>query len=305
MAAVATGDTVTRDGGLLCAGRVYCDLVFRGLARWPTLGQEIFCDGVSLHGGGGAWITAAWLTALQRPATLCATLPGPPFDTVLAGEARAHGLSLSECDVGEPDDPQLTVAMLSDGDRAFLTRRSGPALPSSHEAALARHGLAHVHIGELTTLLEHPDLPARARRHGLTVSLDCGWDDVALQRDDLGAHLSGIDVFLPNQAEFDALPADARHAAGLTVIKRGASGACAHGKAGIDIEAAAPITDALDTTGAGDAFDAGFLDAWLAGLSIEACLERANACGAAAVVRRGGASGLPAREQLIAQRSPA
>jgi len=278
--------------GVLCMGRVYCDLVFSGLERLPTLGTEVFADELSLHGGGGAWITATWLAGLGRATSICAMLPASPFGTLLRADAERCGLDLSDCRQAEDGEPQLTVALVAQGDRAFLTRRPGAALPPQlHADALCRPGLTHLHISELATLLEYPQLPALARRAGLTVSLDCGWDEAALQRDDLAVHLQLVDVFMPNEAEFAALPNEALSHLPLLVLKRGRGGASARlrdaaGERWVRMPTG-PL-EPMDTTGAGDAFNAGFLHTWLATRSLDQALQSGNRCGALAVMQRGG-----------------
>jgi sugar/nucleoside kinase (ribokinase family) len=61
---------------------------------------------------------------------------------------------------------------------------------------------------------------------------------------------------------------------------------------------AAPAVTPVDTTGAGDCFDAGFLHAWLAGRPAEACLRMANICGALSTEAYGGIAGFPSRERV-------
>ena len=73
----------------------------------------------------------------------------------------------------------------------------------------------------------------------------------------------------------------------LTAIKEGADGASVQDGA-TRIQAPAEPVDVVDTTGAGDAFNAGFLGAWLLGQDLEACLRAGNAQGARAISRRGG-----------------
>jgi sugar/nucleoside kinase (ribokinase family) len=62
----------------------------------------------------------------------------------------------------------------------------------------------------------------------------------------------------------------------------------------------APNVEVVDTTGAGDAFDAGFLDAWLTGLDIEEQLRAACACGSLSTRARGALSALPSRKEMKA-----
>lgn len=290
-------------GGVLCVGRVYCDLVFSDLPAMPEPGREVFAGALDLRAGGGAYITAAYLAALGRLSALCACLPAAPFDAPVMAEARANGVTL-DASVPGTGAPQITVAMATGGDRAFLTRRSGTALPEDWRAALARPGLVHLHVGEATTLLEHPDLIGAARAAGLTISLDCGWDDAAFDDPRLPGLIAAVDLFLPNESEAARLAplGPTGGLAPLVVVKRGADGAEAHMRGDVQRAPARPAR-VVDTTGAGDAFNAGFLHGWLAGAAGRGgagggpdtghCLRLGALCGAVAVARPGGAGKLP------------
>jgi sugar/nucleoside kinase (ribokinase family) len=246
---------------VICAGRLYADLVFTGLARFPSPGTETFCDGLGLHPGGGAVITAGYLVAGGVTADLMATLPAAPFDAVLLPQIAACGIGTGFCAAAPPGvDPQITVAMAYDADRSFLTHRAGAALPGQALELLAKSGAGHLHIGELATLAEHPDLITVARRAQMTISLDCSWDEAHFTGD-IGALIAAVDVFLPNAAEAVALRARGiPMLAKTTVIKRGAAGAELLGEKEHLTVAALPAT-VVDATGAGDAFDGGFLAA--------------------------------------------
>lgn len=273
----------------MCAGRLYCDLVFVGAPRLPTPGTETFAEGLSLSAGGGAAITAAGFVALGRSAALLAVLPGAPFDTIVARDLAAGGVDARHCTPAPPgSDPQITVAVATADDRAFLSRRRDHGLPSLTSQHFT--GPAHLHIGELTTLHEHSDLITMARVAGMTISLDCGWDDALLSgKIDLADLIATVDVFLPNADEFAMLGKIGIDAgvAPLTVVKCGAAGARSFDRSAWLSSAARPV-NVVDTTGAGDAFNAGFLDSWLNGLPLEKCLQRGNACGAINVQTPGG-----------------
>lgn len=275
---------------VLCVGRLYCDMVFSGLEGLPVLGQECFADGIKIGPGGGAYITAAYMAAMGWDVALGAVLPAAPFRDAVMTEMAASGINLTPCAPARPgDDPQVTVGMVAQGDRAFLTRRVGAAVPVGTLQAMARPGLKHLHIGELTTLLEHPELITQARARGLTISLDCAWDAAALARDDLADVIRTVDVFLPNAEEAQALgPVLAAMPDVTVVVKEGARGAHCGGT-----RRAAQSVQAVDTTGAGDAFNAGFLSVWLVGGDIDAALEAGVAAGAVAVTLPGGASAVP------------
>lgn len=274
---------------VICAGRVYCDLVFTGAPALPSLGTETFADGLTLHGGGGALITAASFVAEGRDAALLATLPAPPFEDILRRDITRTGVDASKCRSAAPGAaPQLTIAMAQGADRAFLSHKSGPALP---DPDFSGGRWCHLHIGELASLIEHPDLIARARAAGMSISLDCGWDaDLLARGAALAARIAAVDVFLPNMAEYAQLCRSGltENTAPVTVVKCGAAGARARIRNGAWIDQAtdpAPVTDA---TGAGDAFNGSFLNAWLDAAPIDTCLARGNRAGGRAVQSPGG-----------------
>lgn len=285
-----------RAGAILCAGRLYCDLVMSDLPAMPVPGREAYAGALTLAAGGGAYITAAYCAALGRVTGLAAHLPTEPFGAALHDELATAGLELSLCKPAPKGvDPQITVAMIMNNDRAFLTRRAGPALPTGLDEALGQAGYGHLHLGELATLTEYPGLVRAAKAAGMTVSSDCSWDSAVLERTDLPKLLAGVDVFLPNASEAEAL---ARHAdlavhAPLVVVKDGASGAYAL-SGGETIQRPARAARVVDTVGAGDAFNAGFIDAWLARRPLPECLDAGHVVAAAALGRHGGARGLGA-----------
>ncbi|MGR3502575.1 carbohydrate kinase family protein [Pseudaestuariivita sp.] len=279
---------------VLCAGRLYCDLIFTGLAHLAKPGEEVFADGLALHAGGGAFITAATISAIGGRAALVATRPGDPFDQLVMSEVAAAGVETELCmPAPGPHAPQITVASVLNEDRAFLTHASGPAVPDVGWPG----PWTHLHIGELRTAVEAPWLIDQARKQGMTISLDCGWDDALIHHGSTHAALIGrVDVFLPNAREYAALTASGLPdtAADVTVVKSGPDGARAFARqddAGWRTHPALP-TEVVDTTGAGDAFNGGFLVPWLQGATIDDCLASGVRCGAAAVSQIGGAEGL-------------
>lgn len=279
---------------VLCTGRLYCDVVMSGLSGAPVAGQEVYASSMVMAAGGGAYITAAYLAAMGRGVGLASVIPAEPFAGQIAEELAAAGIALGAC-VYAPvgTDPQITVAMITGGDRAFVTRRSGPAIPDTVPAQIASGQYAHLHIGELASLADMPDVVALAKAAGMSVSVDCAWDAEILARKDLVKLLHGVDVFLPNRAEAEAL---AHHAAvadyaGLVVVKNGRDGAEAL-TGGTTTTRPALSVDVVDTVGAGDAFNAGFLDSWLEARALTQCLDAGAYVASVALARSGGARGL-------------
>jgi sugar/nucleoside kinase (ribokinase family) len=283
---------------VLSIGRLYCDIVFRGLDAMPRLGEERFAETVAIVPGGGGFITAAHLAALGTHACLLARIGTDPLSGTLAPALTESGVDLRWLERTPEAGPQPTVVMVQDGERAFLSRRAGSARPATLDAALADPAARHLHIAEFATLAEIPDLIDRAKRAGLTVSLDPSWDDDWIRRPDLTARAAGADIFLPNAAEARAIAnCDDLDRAGsrlarhfpVVLVKDGANGARLFQRDRSIALVAPEGGPVLDTTGAGDAFNAGFLAAWLAGRAPEQALAEGIACGTLSVRSVGGA----------------
>lgn len=258
---------------------------------------------VRWSGGGGAANVAAWLAAAEVPAMLV-TRVGED----LAAHAATAELTAAGVDVRATADPELAtgtcvVVVSPDGERTMLPDRGA-------NAALAPEDLpddafapgSHLHLSGYTLL--HPGsrragLAAmkRARRAGMPVSVDpasaaplfaCG------PREALG-WLEGADVLLPNHDEATALTGEAdprRAAAALAghvaevVVTLGADGALwTDGTATVTV--GAPTAHVVDSTGAGDAFAAGWIAARRAGADPAEALTAGCANGACAVARHG------------------
>lgn len=272
---------------ILSAGRIYADLILAGLDADPAPGREVYAEQLVITPGGGPFITAAYASALGCHAGLFGLLPAPPFESYIRSGMNLAGIG----DYTAPTTghaPQITVAITGKHDRSFITHRPGLALPDT-ELPQARH----LHIGELATALENPDLIEKARRAAMTVSLDCGWDEAALTSPDAAGIISEVDIFLPNAEEAEALQLNGHALAPrkILVVKQGEDGATAVID-GRKYRADAKPGPVVDTTGAGDAFNAGFIVSWLRGNPVEQCLATGIACGSEAISRIGGASGL-------------
>ncbi|MCG7393711.1 sugar kinase [Microvirga sp. ACRRW] len=287
---------------VVCLGRTYCDIIFTGLQEMPVLGRERFAQDVTIAAGGGAYITAAHLASLGRPASLLTRLGTDPLSQSLDPEFEASGIDLSFIERSDDAGPQPTVALIKDGERAFVSRRAGGSRPSTLKQALSAPDIAHLHIAEFATLADNPDVIAMARSHGLTVSLDPSWDDQLIRQGaDFFEICAGVDIFLPNVEEGKALTGESSVEAilrslaerfSVVVLKRGEHGAVAS-RGSTCVSAAALPVNVVDTTGAGDAFNAGFLNAWLQSSDLQRSLGAGIAAGALSVQSVGG---VPSRQ---------
>jgi sugar/nucleoside kinase (ribokinase family) len=144
------------------------------------------------------------------------------------------------------------------------------------------------------------------------VSWDFGWNPALASSPGMPALLDAADVVFLNELEaplyagvdgVDAAYPPLRGRKCAVIVKLGALGS-RWLRADGDLVMPAPSTDALDTTGAGDAFNGGFLAAWLSGSAPATCLATGNAVGAASTRAAGGLDALPKASQLPALLRP-
>src|SRR5439155_22874830 len=141
------------------------------------------------------------------------------------------------------------------------------------------------------------------RSRGITSSWDFGWNPRLVRDPQFRPLAALVDYLFLNRDEalmyarqttlagaIDRWRRGSRH----VIIKLGAGGSRLVGGS-VDIRAAAPRARVVDTTGAGDAFNAGFLAARLRGATLHAALRLANCVGARSTRRAGGIAGLPRR----------
>ena len=148
----------------------------------------------------------------------------------------------------------------------------------------------------------------RAKARGLTTSLDTVWDATG-RWGPRPSPLPFVDVFVPSLAEATAISGEQEPAAaaawlrergvGMVALTLGADG-CYVAGAGFEGRVAAPAVEAVDGTGAGDAFAAGFLYRHLAGWPLERTAAFANAAGALATTAVGATEGVVGLEDALA-----
>ena len=297
------------------------DLVVRGDVV-PRFGQaEVLADSADLAVGGSAAIVAMGLARLGVPTSLISRVGADVFGGLVSDGLRERGVDLRHLGV-DPDVPTgLSVVLSRPQDRAILTVPGTIPLldPADVERALeALPEPGHLHVASffLQPALARglPQILARAREKGWTTSLDTNWDP-SEQWEGVDAVLGGVDVLLPNRNELRAIGGalggpsprdDAGMAAWIAafgptvVVKDGAEGAWSVGPDGVTVRVAAFDVEVVDTTGAGDSFDAGYLAACAHGVLDERTrLRWAVGAGSLSTRGTGGSDRQATQEELL------
>lgn len=292
---------------ILVCGPMFCDVIFTDLPTMPELGTEIFAGDLTIAPGGSA-IVSAGLQRLGARVGLIADLGTDRISLLL--REMLDNLDLDRTLIREHPHPlpQLTVGLSFPQDRAFVTRFQKPTQPVDLAAVLRKYPARHLHLSSFMGVLDIPDAVGIAQQAGLTVSFDPGWDEAALRDPRLLALITELDVFLPSQSELcyiaqtdDVDSALAKIMAtmknGLIILKQGADGATAYGH-NQRLSVPTLSVNPVDTTGAGDSFDAGFLFRYVHGDSLSNCLRYGSVCGALSTTKPGGATAAPTYEEV-------
>jgi sugar/nucleoside kinase (ribokinase family) len=198
-----------------------------------------------------------------------------------------------------------TVVITLPPERMFFTYRGANA---DLDAALRRVPPAdHLHVAAACDR----ELLGLLCKRAKTVSVDCGWHPEWLRDECVQDAMRAVSWFFPNGLEAAALTGESEPRAMLkrfdelgirAAVKLGAAGSatmvdgCYFHAPSIDVET-------VDTTGAGDCFNAGFLDAWLRDEPLPVCLVSGNLCGALSTRKMGGMNAFPTRQELNEWRS--
>jgi len=292
------------DKRILVAGEINVDLVFKGCRTLPEPGHEVLADDFVTTPGSSSMICAMGLARLGDPVAFHGLLGADAWGEYCLDALRGAGIDVATLSPDPALRTGVTVSLSTPQDRALVTFAGAiGALRASDITAdmLARADHLHVSSYYLQRALR-PDcraLFARARAAGLGTSLDPGFDPGRHWGSELVDVLREVDVFLPNEEELLAITGTHDIAAALraldnghtrTVVKRGRDG-CATLHEGRLLEIPAFAVDALDSTGAGDSFDAGFLHAWLRGMPLRECMRWGSACGSLSTRAVGGTPG--------------
>lgn len=284
--------------GIVVVGDAALDVIARHDKPLPHGGDAR--AKIRFTGGGSGANTALWLRSLGADTTLLARIGNDPGGRLIKAELEAAGVRCAFA--VDPEAPTCCVVVMVDstGQRSMLADRGANQRFAPEDVTPeVLKGAGHLHLSGYV-LLDPPSRAAGlaalavARELGLTTSVD---PQAAAHITDPAAFLDdvrGVDLLMPNTEELVALtgsadPASAKEllgTVGAVVVTAGLDGASWVDGGGVT-SVPAIEADCVDSTGAGDAFDAGVLTGWLAGESTVDVLRHGTRLGALAVGKVG------------------
>ena len=271
------------------------DMILRGNTA-PVFGREIFCDEFYLTLGGSTAICAGAFSSLGAKACFFGHVGGDYLGEYAMNELASCGVDISGVSVRKGSYSPVTVSLTSSKDRALVTYVGTCGLLDETDIPV-RDILArtrHVHIGSF--FLQHHlagmfiGIFERARQCGVTTSLDAGWDPTEEWSRTIFDLLRFTDIFFPNESEALAItreksPDEACQRLSeychVAAVKLGSKGSIL--ATGSEPILECPIYDKYegkDFTGAGDTYNAGFIYAFLDGMSYHDCMKYGSAAAA-------------------------
>ena len=300
-----TPNTIPKEFDIMVVGEINADLILKGNVV-PAFGQvEQIVDSANLVMGSSAVIFACGTSRLGLRTAFIGKVGDDFFGEFMLGSMRKRGVDVSGVRVGHEIGTGLSVILATKGDRAILTNPGCiPELRYEDINFDLVEKCRHFHLSSFFLLDNlRPDIPKlfkKVKEIGLSVSLDTNYDPVEKWNGDLNSALDYVDIFLPNETEAMAISREKKIDGALdslskrvqtTVIKLGKEGAVIRDKIHGEIHQKAVNVEVVDTVGAGDSFDAGFIFGYLNKWPLEKTIQLAVACGSISTLKSGGTDG--------------
>lgn len=301
---------------IVCLGILVADVVGRPMREFPEPGRLVLVDEMGLYTGGCAANTASDLVKMGLPAEVIGKVGQDSFGDFLIHELQQRGVGTS----GVKRDPKVgssaTLVMVDpDGERRFVHYIGANAtLTSTDIDSSLIESASLLHLGGALVLPGIDGQPSvnllrQARQAGVITFLDTVWDATGRWLQILGPYLPYANYYLPSlpeaqvmtgcQEPLEAARALLEYGADVVVLKMGAAGCLVVDQAGEAMRLPAFQVEAIDATGAGDAFVAGFMTGIWHGWPLEMTARFANAVGALCVTGVGASGGVLSLEETL------
>ena len=296
---------------VLVIGELNVDIVATGLRSLPEMGAEILAHDCEITLGSASAIFAVGMSKLGHQVTFVSQVGRDYFGDFCLTKLRQSGITTSNVVRKANEKTGVTLALSGRRDRAMITYPGAIASLNAqrvNDRLLNQHDHLHLTSYYLQKGLQPSfgDILQRAKALGLSTSFDPNSDPSDRWNSKINSVLKSTDILFVNEREAIKLTKARTAQAALrmlgatvpcVVVKRDAKGAIAIENNELFNDSGFRVKP-LDTTGAGDSFDAGFLSAYLSEQSMTECLRHGNACGALSAISIGGTAGQPNQAEL-------
>jgi sugar/nucleoside kinase (ribokinase family) len=290
---------------VLLDGGYFSDLVFTGLPEFPRLGHEVYARKFTLAPG-GAYNTAVALHRLRLSVAWPCRFGMDPFSQFVNDSALREGLDGSFFETNAHSSLHITAAFSFEKERAFLSY-SDPQEHLPLLKLLKRTRPDWLCLTRLSFGSEYEALLRAAHNLGTKIFMDCQAHHQRISDPQIQAALRNVDVFAPNEEEACQLTGEAEAGkaaqvlsayAPLVIVKRGSQGCLCLRQENETLNVPGIRVQAVDTTGAGDNFNCGFLCGCIRGFSLLDSLRMGNICGGLSTQGSGGTATSPTFNQV-------
>lgn len=295
------------NGFVAGAGATNVDLLYKGFPRLPKLGEEIYCDDFSLQLGGGVPATLINLGRLGIETHIATELGDDMFSRFAQEKFQENGVAPVNLYTGDKIPLNITSAIILPEDRTFFTYGKGSIEPDNK----ALETFYQTATGAKVVLMQPGGfLPVyeRLKAEGSILVLDTGWDE-NLSFDTYGKYLEIADYYTPNRKEAlqitgETTPeraAERLHTYFDKVVVKVDKDGCIGSENGQQffVKSVSEFQNA-DSTGAGDAFLAGFIYGLMHDAPLATCIAYGNITGGKAVTAVGALSAYVTEVELHA-----
>ncbi|MBR3149157.1 MAG: carbohydrate kinase family protein [Eubacterium sp.] len=288
------------------AGTTNIDLLYTGVKRIPDVGEEVYSKGFELQLGGGLPATLINLSRLGAPVKIVTELGEDIFSCFAKEKYSENNVQIENLYSGGGIPVNVTSAIILSDDRSFVTYGRGNIEPDDK----AKERFYKLASGSKVTLMQTGgflEVYKKLHDEGTVLILDTGWDD-ELSVEKYREYLMLADYYTPNRKEALKITGtnseeDAISVLGeyfeKPVVKLDKDG-CVGRENGKQIYIPSiDGFDCVDSTGAGDAFLAGFSYGIFNGYPFEDCLLFGNITGGKCVTEIGALSAYVTQQELL------
>ncbi len=297
---------------VLVVGELNVDLILNKIDSFPEMGKEKLADEMTLTLGSSSAIFASNISSLGAKVSFVGKIGQDSFGDLVLDSLKKKNVNTDFIISDKKSKTGATIVLNYDEDRAMVTHPGAMEELTINDISSEYLSAAkHLHISSIflqPKIKENIlDLLVKAKKAGLTTSLDPQWDPNEKWDIDLRKLLPFIDVFLPNETEVTHLTKepDVEKAlkllapfANLIVVKMGSKGSALLRNGNISLQPAFLNEEVADAIGAGDSFDAGFISKFVKGESAIECQRFGNLCGALNTTAAGGTGAFSDYEKM-------